>query len=185
LGSGERQDQRPTDATGETAEGGKKASRRELFVAEYLIDLNGRRAAIAVGYAERSAHVRASKLLKDPWVKKRIKEELKRREVQLTFTAERVLEELGRIAGVNIVDFYEPDGSLKELLKMPREFTAAVREVKITETVRTVREVEIKTRKTQLKLHSKVPALMLLGKRHKLFSDRVEVEGNLTLIVDM
>lgn len=39
--------------------------RQQRFVAEYLIDLNATQAAIRAGYAPASAHVHASRMLKD------------------------------------------------------------------------------------------------------------------------
>jgi phage terminase small subunit len=40
--------------------------RQELFVAEYLRDLNATRAAIAAGYGEKGAAVQGSQLLTNP-----------------------------------------------------------------------------------------------------------------------
>jgi phage terminase small subunit len=50
----------------------KRAAREERFVHEYVRDLNGTRAAIAAGYAEKSAYVTASRLLRKAKVRDRI-----------------------------------------------------------------------------------------------------------------
>src|SRR4029077_19519982 len=44
----------------------KVEKRHKLFAQEYVIDFNGRRAAIAAGYGETRAEVTASELLKVP-----------------------------------------------------------------------------------------------------------------------
>ena len=58
------------EKTGNTAaELGKKLTDRErAFVREYLVDLNGTRAAIRAHYAEKSAASQASRLLRKPEV---------------------------------------------------------------------------------------------------------------------
>jgi phage terminase small subunit len=46
----------------------KVEMRHEVFAQEYVIDFNGRRAAIAAGYSEARAEASASELLKVPRV---------------------------------------------------------------------------------------------------------------------
>lgn len=48
--------------------------KRERFCQEYVIDRNGTQAAIRAGYAAKGAHVEASRLMKDVYVSRRIKE---------------------------------------------------------------------------------------------------------------
>ena len=52
----------------------KLTPRQERFCREYLVDLNGSKASIRAGYAARSAHVTASRLLRNPKVAARIAE---------------------------------------------------------------------------------------------------------------
>jgi phage terminase small subunit len=47
----------------------KKDVREQLFAREYLLDLNGTQAAIAVGYSSRTAAQAASRMLKKPKVR--------------------------------------------------------------------------------------------------------------------
>jgi phage terminase small subunit len=78
--------------------------RQVLFVEEYLIDLNGKEAAIRAGYTPEAAAVRASKLLRRPAVRQAVATAMAARcERSGAFfaggiTAERVLAEYGRIA---------------------------------------------------------------------------------------
>ena len=75
-----------------------------LFAQEYVVDSHGTNAAIRAGYAERSAHVMASQLLRNPNVSIWIAEaqELKARSRDITI--ERVLEEYRRIAFAQTTD---------------------------------------------------------------------------------
>ena len=50
----------------------RRNSRHETFCREYIIDLNGTRAAIAAGYAKKGAHVTASRMLSNPKVQARL-----------------------------------------------------------------------------------------------------------------
>lgn len=57
----------------------KTKRRYRIFAREYLVDLNGKRAAIAAGYSKRSAEVTASRLLRKSRVQKIIRKLMKRR----------------------------------------------------------------------------------------------------------
>lgn len=91
------------------------------FVEEYLLDGNGRRAAIAAGYSERTAHVIANENLNKPYIaeliekgqKEMINQVVAKREVtreRLMEMAEKVYDEafkVGQLAAAN--------GAIKEL----------------------------------------------------------------------
>lgn len=81
---------------------GKKAvhapSRQELFVREYLVDLNGRQAAIRAGYSPGSARQTASELLATPDVQAAVQKAMDERATRTGITAERVLERIWGIA---------------------------------------------------------------------------------------
>ena len=76
----------------------KRDQRYERFCQEYVVDLNGTRAAIAAGYAKSHAHVQASQLLKKTKVKERITDLQNVTADKLEITAEWVLGELKRLA---------------------------------------------------------------------------------------
>ena len=69
-----------------------------LFAQEYVGDSHGTNAAIRAGYAERSAHVMASQLLRNPnveyWMAEAQELKARRRDI----TNDRVLEEMRRLA---------------------------------------------------------------------------------------
>lgn len=72
--------------------------RQRLFIEHYLIDLDGRAAAIRAGYAASDAHVRAARLLRRPDVKAAIGAGMAARAARTAITAARVLEEYAAIA---------------------------------------------------------------------------------------
>ena len=75
----------------------KKESREEIFCREYVIDLNGARAAIAAGYSKKTAHAAASRLLRNVKVQAKICELQKVVADKLDLDAEKVLGELSKI----------------------------------------------------------------------------------------
>lgn len=72
--------------------------RQVFFVEHYLIDLNGKEAAIRAGYSRKRAAVRGYALLRRPEVRAAIAAAMARRAAHTTITPERVLEEYARIA---------------------------------------------------------------------------------------
>jgi phage terminase small subunit len=72
--------------------------RQAFFVEHYLIDLNGKEAAIRAGYVPRAAKVRAAKLLRRPGVRQAVAAAMAARAARSGITAERVIAEYARIA---------------------------------------------------------------------------------------
>lgn len=76
----------------------KTENRIERFVTEYLVDLNGRQAAIRAGYSPDSARFTASEILARPEVQARVAQAMVERANRTGITADRVLERLWNIA---------------------------------------------------------------------------------------
>lgn len=68
------------------------------FVDHYLVTLNAKRSAIKAGYKAESAHVQANQLLNNPLVSKEIKRRMDARAKRLELTADRVLDEIAKVA---------------------------------------------------------------------------------------
>lgn len=80
-------------------------ARHEKFCREYVIDHNASKAAIRAGFTNGPGiGVTASRLLKDPKISERIAYLDEKHMKAADITAERVLEELGRIAFAKAVD---------------------------------------------------------------------------------
>jgi len=143
--------------------------KQAMFVKEYLIDLNNTQAAIRAGYSAKTADVAGSRLLANVKVAAAIQEAMDKRSEKTGITAERVLEEIAKLAFCNLQDFYNENGSIKDIHELPRDVAAALSSTKtnITEAC-AVQEI---------KLHDKKGSLELLGRHLKLFTDKTELTG--------
>ena len=101
---------------------------QEKFVAEYLISGNATRAAIAAGYssAAKSAALQGHQLLKRPKVKAALAEKANRMLEKLDVSAERVLQEVARIAYFDPGNLFNADGSLKDLQDLDEDTRAVI-----------------------------------------------------------
>lgn len=82
----------------------KLNDREDLFCLEYLIDLNGKQAAIRAGYSEKSATSKASQLLTKVNVQDRIQQLQKNTQKRTEVTTDKVIKELANIGFSNIAD---------------------------------------------------------------------------------
>lgn len=87
--------------------------KQEAFCNEYLVDLNGTKAAIRAGYAVDSAAEMASENLRKPHIQARITELRQSVGKAFNITRERIAQELAKIAFSNVAEAFEEDGSLK------------------------------------------------------------------------
>jgi phage terminase small subunit len=159
----------------------KAEARREIFIREYLKDLNATRAAIAAGYSEKGARVQGVRLLTNANVKARIEELLAKKTDKLDITVERVLGELSKLAFSNMLDYMntQEDGSAyTDLSKLTREQAAAIQEVTVDEYTEGRGENSRNVKRTRVKLADKRGSLELLGKYLKLFTDKQEISGD-------
>ena len=149
-----------------------KNKRHEQFCQEYIIDFNGTRAATDAGFSKRSAKVTACRLLTKANIQQRNYELLKDRSERTKITQDMVLQELKILAcsdfrdyGEIIRDLAHPDGRLK--LKVFNEIKGdATRAIQSISEHITKDGIQLK-----FKLHSKTPALELLGKHLGAFVD--------------
>ena len=110
--------------------------RRQRFVKEYLIDLNGRCAAIRAGYAEANARTQASELLAIPALKAAVDAAIEKRAAKLEITAEKVLARMWAIATADSAELIElQHGACRYCWGLnhryqwtPRELQAALRD---------------------------------------------------------
>lgn len=151
--------------------------RQQIFVAEFMANGgNATKAAIVAGYSKATADSQASRLLKDVKVAAVVDawtaSVLSRKKV----TAEGVLDELRKIAYRRPQKLFRPDGSLVPIGELDDDTASAIEGVE-------VREIKLDGmvigHLKKIKLSSKVNALELLGKKLKLFTDKVEHSGML------
>lgn len=154
---------------------------RARFAAEYLIDSNGTRAAIAAGYAPKAAHVTASRLLRDAKVLALIEKGVKRQTAKAEVTADRILEEVDRLALADIGEVLDFSGD-QVRLRRPNEMSENGRRLLASMKVKRSYQrdgtggwepVEV----VEFKLSDKVAALRLAMQHRKMLTDKVELTG--------
>lgn len=99
-----------------------KPSKRDLFVREFLVDLNATQAAIRAGYSERSAYNQGNRLLKDPDIQRRIRTAMAERMDRLEIDADFVLNRLTDHVEALLSDIYQDNGCLKPVHEWPDIF---------------------------------------------------------------
>lgn len=153
----------------------KLTPQQMLFCREYVIDRNATQAAIRAGYSEKTAPEQGSRLLSYANVRAEVDRLLQGLAKKLDITAERVLNELAKLAFVDIADIYNEDGGLKQLSEMPEDARRAIVGIEIQEE-RIDGVVVGQTRK--VKLADKKGALVDLGRHLKLFTDKIELDDS-------
>lgn len=160
---------------------GKAEAKLKRFVAHYLADpeRNGTKAAISAGYAPKSAHVTASRLLKNAKVQQLLQAETAKVMDKLGISKERVIEGLGKLAFFDVRKFWNEDGSLKKVTELDEETAFALQGYdveKLYEHFGSGKAAE-KGTVTKMKMADRGLNLERLGRYFKLFTDKVEHAG--------
>ena len=150
-------------------------ARHKRFADEYVIDLNGARAAIAAGYKEKTARITASKLLTKANIQQYISDLMAKKDKKLIASQDEVLEYLTSVMRrekkehivvtvSSTVEKWEPDAN------------GTMRKNKITTEEAQVVEIPAK-------LSDANRAAELMGRRYSLFTDKVDVGGAIPVII--
>lgn len=170
------------DAEAEAAAFEELTPRRQAFVREYLIDLNGTQAAIRAGFSRKTAGKIAIEYLQIPAIAAAVERGQAERLARCNLRAETILQEMAALALSNIEHYKISDeGEVSVVPGAPRNAMAAVAAVDKT----TIEKVDPKsgeitrTYNVKLKLWPKVDPLKMLGKHAGIaaFVDRLEVTG--------
>lgn len=154
-------------------------AKQEVFVEEYLIDLNATQAAIRAGYSARNASRIASELLTKTRVRARVDEALAERSKRTGVNAERVLRELARLAFIDPTRLIDEDGGI--IPSASEDDRAAIMGVKVKRTPGDAGD----SVEREVRLADKIKALELLGKHLGMYTDRLAVDASaIVQIVD-
>lgn len=157
----------------------KMTEKQKRFVEEYLIDLNATQAAIRAGYKVDNARQIATENLAKPYIAEAIKKALAERSRRTGINQDRVIQELAKIAFVNITDVVNGDC---EILSDANEADlAAIESVKVKTIPTKSGEVGVER---ELKLSSKLKALEMLGKHLGMWNDKLDVNMNIPIIFE-
>lgn len=161
----------------------KLPANRERFAREYVIDLNATRAAQAAGYSQDRAHVTGSELVANRKVRARINQLLSERASRLEIKADRVLEELHRLAFANMQDYTRVDDGkpVLDLSNISRDQFAAIQEIREDTTGGSGDGERKQVVRTTLKLVNKTQNLELLMKHLGMLQEKIEIHHRVTL----
>jgi phage terminase small subunit len=158
---------------------GKLTEKQIRFCEEYLIDLNGKQAAIRAGYSKKSAPEIACENLMKPNVKKFIMKLKKRISAKAILTAQETLEEASIVARSSIenyIDIDELTGVIraKGFKEMPKDSIRALQSVEENRAIKESSDGEdvVVYDKVKFKTHPKMRAIEFLGKYHGLGEDK-------------
>lgn len=94
-------------ATAQTKRNDGLNDKQAAFCQEYIIDFNATQSAIRAGYSKKTAGAMAGRLLGLVKIQERIKEVTKQREQRTNVTADRVVQQLARIAFMDVKDIVD------------------------------------------------------------------------------
>lgn len=157
----------------------KLTPKQEAFVREYLIDLNATQAAIRAGYSKRTASSIGEENLRKPEIREAVQAAKDERSTRTEITADRVLQELARIAFFDLRRLYRADGSLKLMSELDDEAAAVLQAVDVSETSTGGEEVPLTITTRKAKVPDKVAALALAMRHLGMLKDKVEHSGEI------
>lgn len=156
---------------------------QSMFVREYLIDLNATAAYKRAGYsgAGNVAESAAARLLRNVQVASAIKNAMDSRASKLELTAERVLQEVARIAFFDVRKVYDAAGNLKAPGDWDDDIAAAMAGLDVTEEFTGKGEARESSGFTKkVKAWDKVSALTLAMRHKGMLNDKLELGGKVS-----
>jgi terminase small subunit len=160
----------------------KLTPKQMRFVDEWLIDFNGKQAAIRAGYSAKTAEATAARLLRNVKVQAEISRRQKDLQRRTEISQDRVVKELARIAFADASDYacietymYEnKDGTLSPLQVVSPKDTGALSDDQRA----AIAGIKQGANGIEIKLHDKIKALELLGRHIGMFNDKLSLSGS-------
>lgn len=164
-----------------TERGESMTNKQRRFVEEYLIDLNATQAAIRAGYKKSEyTDTNAKKILENTRISEAIEKAMADRSKRTGINQDRVIRELARIAFINPNDVINPED-------------ASVREDASEDDLACIQSIKVKrmdgekgySEEREVKLNDKMRALELLGKHLGMFKDKIELDADMELNINI
>lgn len=165
----------------------KLTNKQQMFVLEYLKDMNATQAAKRAGYSKHTAMTIGGENLRKPQIQAEIRKAMDARAERTRVSIDKVVTELAKLgfSDWRELGMWSDDGM--ELIpseEVEDEPAAAVKDVSMTKERRYDRNGElIETTHTKLSLHDKKGALELLGRHLGMFKDNLNIETKRPLVV--
>lgn len=144
---------------------------------------NQTQAAINAGFSPNTAHVKASVMMRDERIQKRIAELMEERNKRMRVSADYVLLRLVEIDQMDVLDILNDDGTLKPIRQWPKIWRTTLSGFDLSSTIMNMDETSIETILKKIKWPDKVKNLELIGKHVDVnaFKERLEVSGTVTI----
>ena len=157
---------------------------KEAYCQEYIkCPENQTQAAINAGFSPNTAAVKASNMMRDERIQKRIAELMEERNKRNRVSADYVLMRLVEIDQMDVLDILNDDGSLKPIREWPKIWRTTLSGFDLSSTIMNMNEDSIETILKKIKWPDKVKNLELIGKHVDVnaFKERLEVSGTVTI----
>ena len=157
---------------------------QEAYAQEYTkCPENQTQAAINAGFSPNTAAVKASVMMRDERIQKRIAELMEERNKRLRVSADYVLLRLVEIDQMDVLDILNDDGSLKPIREWPKIWRTTLSGFYLSSTIMNMDKTSIETILKKIKWPDKVKNLELIGKHVDVnaFKERLEVSGTVTI----
>ncbi|EJV8180130.1 terminase small subunit [Escherichia coli] len=157
---------------------------QEAYAQEYTkCPENQTQSAINAGFSPNTAAVKASVMMRDERIQKRIAELMEERNKRLRVSADYVLLRLVEIDQMDVIDILNDDGTLKPIREWPKIWRTTLSGFDLSSTIMNMDEKSIETILKKIKWPDKVKNLELIGKHVDVnaFKERLEVSGTVTI----
>lgn len=146
---------------------------------------NQSQAAIDAGFSPNTAAVKASVMMRDERIQKRIAELMAERNKRLRVSADYVLMRLVEIDQMDVIDILDDEGGLKPISQWPKVWRTSLSAMDINRIRMAGKDDEddIESTLQKIKWPDKVKNLELIGKHVDVnaFKERLEVSGTVTI----
>ena len=151
--------------------------KQKRFVEEYLIDLNATQAAIRAGYSPKTANEQGNRLLTNVSVQTELNKQMAKRSKRTGVTQDRVVRELAKIAFLDMTQVVDDHGRIRN--DATPEDRACIESIKYKSSSGDQGE----SVEREIKVASKLKALELLGKHLGMYSDKLNIEGAVPIVI--
>lgn len=161
---------------------------QESYAQEYTkCPENQTQAAINAGFSPNTAAVKASVMMRDERIQKRIAELMEERNKRLRVSADYVLLRLVEIDQMDVLDILNDDGTLKPIREWPKIWRTTLSGFDLSSTIMNMDETSIETILKKIKWPDKVKNLELIGKHVDVnaFRERLEIDVKMTIAEKM
>lgn len=149
--------------------------KQQLFLNEYLVDMNATQAAIRAGYSEHSAYSCGQRMLKNVEIQAAIQQKLN----DSAMKSDEILQKLTEIARADMGDFLDVSSMAFQLdLNKAKEQDKLklIKKIKQFTVIKNGKDNDgEETTRIEFELLDQLRALELLGKYRKLFIDRTDI----------